>query len=306
MSTKTPCSHCSHCRARCQIEKVCSPFFLDTAVTRERRSATDTPVHLLAFLGGMALTLMPNAAAFGPPAAAPAVSNDNESGKIEQLRAIFPDVEADVLAQLLSYNDHSVERVVSTMLEVSAEQLQEEVDANVARRIQDEQDEEMAKAVHNSLQQELREEQERRKKQELPAKAARAMTAASASAKALLQRVRPGSSTSRQTTYTHSAPLLESPLETYDMNPVQVPAGMTIYTPPLVSTPAEPRLNDAVDTSFVMPTVDTGDRYSSRLDRARSANKMRSRTATGSPTADKAPLAPLVALTPAVPEGELI
>merc|ERR1719353_2811946 len=101
------------------------------------------------------------------------------------------------------------------MLEVSAEQLQEEVDANVARRIQDEQDEEMAKAVHNSLQQELREEQE------LPAKAARAMTAASASAKALLQRVRPGSSTSRQTTYTHSAPLLESPLETYDMNPVQ-------------------------------------------------------------------------------------
>ena len=58
--------------------------------------------------------------------------------------------------------------------------------------------------------------------------------------------------------------------------------------------------------SFVMPTVATGDRYSSRLDRARSANKMRSRTATGSPTADKAPLAPLVALTPAVPEGELI
>ena len=260
----------------------------------------------------MALTLMPNAAAFtpGPHVAAMPMRDDNESQQIEQLRQIFPDVEADVLAQLLSYNDNSVERVVSAMLDVSAELPQEEVDADFARRIQDEQDEEMAKAIHASLQQELREEQERRKKQELPAKAARAMTAASASAKALLQRVRSSSATPRQTS-THTARLLESPLETYDMNPVEVPAGMPNYTPPVATTPAEPRPNDAVHPSSVTPTIDTGDRYSSRLDRARSANRMRSRTATGSPTADQAPLAPLVsanlvAPAPAVPEGELI
>merc|ERR1719484_273099 len=72
----------------------------------------------------------------------------------EEMRLMFPDVEADVLAAVLAYHGGNIERAVLALLDESSAHEDEsagETDASLARRIQQEQDEEMAKAVQESL-----------------------------------------------------------------------------------------------------------------------------------------------------------
>lgn len=219
---------------------------------------------------------------------------------VEMLKSMFPDVERDVLLQMLSYHSGNVERVINTILDTTADVPAEEADAQVARNLQSEQDEEMAKAIAASMQA----EDERRKQKELPAVAARAVSDTAARAKAFLAKVTPkraGGSTS-----THGVRLLDSPLEVgsmplaYDLRPIEVPT----YAPPPTPAYTAPEVNDAHDVSDAPepPPAEQSNRYSSRMDRARSANRQRLSSSSTPPTA-QATLAPLQA---SVPVGALV
>jgi len=203
--------------------------------------------------------------------------------KVDTMKQMFPDIESDVLAQLLACNNNNVEAAVSILLDNSS--TPQDNDEQVARSIQQEQDEEVARSVHRSLQDELRLQEDRRRQQQaLPAVAARAMTSASTSARALLQRVRAGSTNQqRRETSTHAARLLDEPIESvaYDMSPLAAD-----YAPPSIMTHGEAPLATSDATST---------RYSARLDRARNANRERvvSRRQSSSPEVAEATIAPL-------------
>lgn len=239
----------------------------------------------------------------------PRGESGGESEGADNLKAMFPDIEAEVLSAVLAHHDGDIARAVSALLDFSAppdeaslEVDQQEQDAKMARCIQQELDAEVARAVQASLEQELQAEAERARERQLPAVAAKTVSSATERAKAFLQRVRPGASASQQST--HAARLLDAPLDaaTYDMSPLAA-----TYAPPSITAAPTPTPTPPVagGGSPLEPTTNPS-RYSSRMDRARSANRNRMRT---SPPAEAhATLAPLqvsalsAATAPGTPE----
>lgn len=231
--------------------------------------------------------------AFAPPA--PPVSEP-----VTQLACIFPEIEKEVLADLLAFHDGRIEAVVATLLDTAAS-AQEDVDTRVAVAAQLEMDDQLARVIQQELQKEMREE---RKQSELGPRAAAAATATAAALKKRLQLLSSSlperkkkerstrllDSDSASEAHENFAPLYSSPLQ-------------AAYTPPVMAAPS------------VTPLA--ADRYESRVSRAREANHRRSQarssTRDGSPApvpayietaADHSTAA--VAVAVAVPEGELI
>lgn len=232
---------------------------------------------------------------------APPTAPDTASPELEALRAMWPDVETEVLADLLAFHK-DVDKVVDMLLDADASD-----DVELARRLQTEQDAEVATALHASLQAELQaeaaSEAEAKRQQELPQAAARVMNSASTRAKNfLLQRRRNRPSE----TSTHEVRLLDAPLEsgttpaTYDMTPLQVPA----YVPP--AAPSEATHPPVTDATPPRTTTEAA-LYNSRLDRARSANRVRqqSRLSLAAPESSAGSTGSPRAIGH-VPEGQLI
>lgn len=243
--------------------------------------------------------------------------------RLETLAAMFPEIEKEVLALMLSHHRGNIEAAVSSILDVSAvpsETVQEQ-DAMMARALQQEQDEQVARAINESLQQELKDEAAR----QLPARAERAIsqvaTKGTASVKSLLQRLSAGKAgSSRATsTSTHAVRLLQTtdePHGGYDTTPLSMPLTSPLsseYAPPLVATPAA---SPAPITSSNSP-MDAGARYSSRMERARSANSARQLSGRPSTSASSTAsltephghghgVTPLPTAPAEVPVGELI
>ena len=232
--------------------------------------------------------------------------------KLEQLRAMFPEIEADCLEAMLSFHAGDVEAAVMAILDVPADAppSQEDADASVARAMQTEIDEELARAV----QKQMEDEDAARRQQEPGVRAAAAVESAAAKAKALMQRaMRPLSARGRSGT--HATRLLDAPEASdsanFDFSPLQLPT----YTPPAaMAPPAEPAAADATQAE---PSLDLssepssaspgGDRYSARLGRARAANQLSQRSLSRLPASEEA--SPPAAAAPAsvhVPVGELI
>lgn len=222
--------------------------------------------------------------------------------EIEALKAMWPDVEPEVLADLLTFHGN-VDKVVDMLLDVDTGG-----DDELARRIQADQDAEVAKAVHASLQAELQAEEASKREQELPQVAARAINSASIRAKRfLMQRARPSSAT---TSSTHAVRLLDRPSENgedYDMAPLQMPE----YVPPSVAT--ETQRSSPPAEAFAAPSEPAPALYNARLDRARSANRVRTQSRlnlankpTEEPSTPNTPTVSCPVAPVAVPEGQLI
>lgn len=239
--------------------------------------------------------------------------------KVDQLKAMFPDIEADVLEAFLASNQGDVERTCMAILDVPTEEApaQQDLDASMARALQQEIDAEVARSVAAELTQELNAEEAARRAQEPGARAAaavdRAVGQAGTQMKALFQRaVRPLSARGRAAGSTHAVRLLDSPADSSavesDFAPLQLPA---FAPPPMQAQPAAdavPDISDAGVAPLTMPApagVPSAARYNSRLDRARSANQLRARQAS-SGVGDGAPSPPAAPAAPYVPEGELI
>lgn len=258
------------------------------------------------------VTALPMAAPMLAPAGNP---------HLEALIAMFPEVEAAVLSDLLTFHKE-LNKVVDYLLDSD--------DDDVARRLQADEDAEVARAVHASLQAELKAEAEAKGAASLAAlaskrasptveasAASRVMSSASLRAKWFMQLRARSSRTS--TSSTHEARLLDAPLESdatpaYDMTPLQAPT----YVPPPVAQPVPvapaaqtvPAAQGAPRTNDPFPAADPA-LYNSRLDRARSANRVRTQSRLSQlvgtppeaePSAGSSPL-----LAPgAVPEGQLI
>merc|ERR1719181_2396201 len=126
---------------------------------------------------------------------APRMDASAPQGSVDVLKSMFPEVEADVLMQLLAFHNGDTERVIDMMLDTTAAlQDEAETDAAIARRIQAEQDEQMAKAVQASLEEEIKAEEAARRHETDPLeRTARAVGSAADMTKAFLQRVRAGS-----------------------------------------------------------------------------------------------------------------
>lgn len=232
--------------------------------------------------------------------------------KVEQLKAMFPEIDRDVLEAFLASHQGDVERAVAAILDVPADAptTQQDLDEVVARALQQEMDAEVARGV----QQQMNAEEEARRAQDPTVRAAAAVEKAGTMAKSLLQRaVRPLSARSRGTT--HSVRLLDAPMDSsgvspsFDFTPISLPA----YAPPPAQAQplpdALPDISDAVPISAFTPDVapagaDPSARYSARLDRARSANQLRARQA--SSAGGESPAAPSPPAAPHVPEGQLI
>jgi len=253
------------------------------------------------------------------------------STEVDQLRAMFPDIDQALLVDVLASHRGDVEASVMSLLELSSNtettNAAEQQDADFARALQFEQDEEVAKALAATLQNEMRAaaEQEKKAQQEKKAGAGegRHRATMSGAAQKFLQGLQGRVTSSRASS--HAAPLLDEPLDrplesAYDMTPLAVQP----YTPPSTAAAetAAPRPSTSDDGHH---SVDTSARYSSRLDRARKGNRQRTQSRLSQPSPEQpsnaplqaslaplqASLAPLQAsdassLAPAVPEGQLI
>jgi len=210
------------------------------------------------------------------------------SPSLQLLHTIFPDLAEDVLSDILAMHNDDVEAATIALIDDSVTKY----DAETARALQLEQDEDMAKAVQASITRELQAEAEARRQREFPAVASRAM---SNTAHMLLQRV----TRKRAKGENHSVPLLETPTDSLDTTPLDVPVN---YSPPTMLPRAEqPSCNE--------DSQDPSTRYSSRLDRARTANRQRTQSrlalALQPDETSVAPLQMQIAM-PAVSKGELI
>merc|ERR1711988_854865 len=236
---------------------------------------------------------------FGPVLTSPPTNHSEvERFDIKQLTAMFPSIDEDVLSQILAAHNNDAEAAALALIDF--EVTESDADADIARKLQLEQDEEFAKNVHESLQREM--EADAKKQQELPAVASRALSSA---AQKFLHRV---SKPKQQATSTHAAPLLDTPLKTplegsYDMRPL---AASCDYAPPsmTVAQPKERRPNDSNSARSSASSADSSARYSSRMDRARAANRQRTRLSQTHESIAPLQMAMPTVATPA--EGELI
>ena len=244
---------------------------------------------------------MPPPLAFAPPA-------PPMSAELEQLKSIFPEIEQEVLAALLSGCEGRIETVVATLLDTTAADTTQEVDARIAVEAQQEIDEQLARVIQQELQKEMHDE---RKQSELGPRAAAAAAATAAALKKRLQGLslsalpltdkKKKERSTRLLDADSASEVHENIAPLYSVSPLQ-----EAYTPPVVAAPA------------VTPLAASTDRYESRMSRAREANMRRNSQARSS-TREASPVAvpaymdtaahdsmAAVAVAVAVPEGELI
>lgn len=224
------------------------------------------------------LAVMPQAALPLPtPADAHTVRPIGTDDSTTQLRSMFPDVDLAIITDILVNHQGNMEAAVLSLLEMSdTEAVTEERDRDVARTLQLEQDEVMAKALAATLQEELNAEAAAQTQE----KQARRSTMGLSAAQKFLKRVRERPTSTRADS--HAMPLLDEPLDgpsnVYDMTPLDAQQ----YTPPSATDTA---VLDVVTTEAPI-SDDNGQRmtstrpsqYSSRLDRARSANRQRTQS----------------------------
>lgn len=195
----------------------------------------------------------------------------------------------DTLSLVLGHHSGDVQAAVAALLDSSAVAPDDgaSADADMARRIQLDQDEEMAKAVQASLEEEARVAEERRKQADPIVQASKAVNSGVAQAKAFMQRVALGRKPPAEV---HGARLLDAPLEisSDDFRPIANYAPPTVADlmnaapqppPPPVVNPAMVDVSDDAPPLMAPPAPQadamTTNRYSSRVDRARSANRAR-------------------------------
>lgn len=261
------------------------------------------------------------------------------------LKAMFPDIEADVLSQMLSFSGGEVERAIETLLETSAApgtsesltaQAQAEADERLARQVQMELDGAVAQAVQEELSAEMRAEEERRRQNEL---STRAMNSASAASKRLIESAKAARSSfmrplSARTKKDHGTRLLDGGEGTSDSEPLSSVSPLSpLYLPPPpqyqpnitpvdtsstrdysapLSLPPAPPVVTPLDSSSLrpLPTAQSSEeKYTSRVDRARAANRASGRLSSATPQ-ERPVVATFATQQPDgavhVPEGELI
>jgi len=240
-----------------------------------------------------------------------------DCSKAEQLKAVFPDVELDVLTQLLAFHDNDMEAVIDLLLDVGIVSNGPDggvgvdgiSDAEMARHMQQETDEQIARALDESIQHELaaqvaRAAGEVKATQPTPAATRTVSNASLRARKFLMQRMRPSRSQIASTT-TRLLDPADTPSAagagegSYDLTPLQDSS----YTPPAMATDASTSSDEG--SARVAPQLSTtaAALYNSRLDRARSSNRVRRADSGRLAQQPSAQLAPLQGL---VPEGELI
>ena len=268
----------------------------------------------------MLSTMMPTTAPLSmPPAHAPPTHNAQQ----DQLVAMFPEIEADVLASVLAAFNGDVEAAVVSLLETQeAPPSQEDQDVAFARALQQEMDEQVAHAVQKEMQDEAAAKRAAEPTVREAVSIEKAAASAASMTKSLTSKLlRPMSARRSASTSSHGARLLDSPGSeaAADFAPLQMPAYLAPL--PMISDPSAQTAEVAEPPSARMSLSDTmtanatpGERYSSRVGRARAANQMAGRTSVGqaSPPASNAeqeqpaPPPPPVAAAPYVPVGDLI
>lgn len=203
--------------------------------------------------------------------------------KLETLASMFPEIEQDVLASLLSFHEGDVEKAASALLDMStpgggssgveetdaelARRYAAEADEELARQTQLELDDEVAKALHQELQQELQQErQSQSKKSELGPRA-------KAAAEALRKRF---STLSTRPKKERSMRLLESDGASDNFTNLEAPLSsplQPLYSPPTLSV--APPATHAPPEPLAAASPD---KYETRVSRAREANRQSSRS----------------------------
>ena len=283
--------------------------------------------------------------------------------KVEMLRHIFPEIDADVLASMLAFSNGSVEEACAAILDVNP--AVEDTDAAMARAVQQELDAEVARSVQEDLNKAAEAERAAALAKDPTVRAAKAVESAASSTLSMLKKASARTLTAvgarkYAPSSTHGVRLLEASTEpggdnhlAFNFSPLQVPdyvpsalsvpkppavqplsapqVAQPLSAPPLSAPPAQASLIDVSDaaewgpapTPTPAPTVSTttpgasadpasalssslpaGDRYSSRLERARRSNAASSRST--SVSLSSSPPAGPAAATPHVPVGELI
>ena len=248
---------------------------------------------------------------------------------VDSLRAIFPDLEADILAQILSAHGGDVERAIESLLESDPASgpgneggpnvnVAEASDEALARQLQEEMDRDVAQTVQQEIQAELTAEERAKRAASLEGKTVAAVEKAAVGAKKALFRglgamgvTKPMLSARSQKT--HGTRLLDADSAADEAYAGMDPISSPLYTPPALLTAsaqapaappptqyaaAAPSATPPVDLSdpsmttapLVMQTGSmsaaadpgaTADRYSSRVARARAANRTSQRLSTG-------------------------
>lgn len=269
---------------------------------------------------------------------------------METLRAMFPDLEQDILQAMLIGHDNDLERTIDALLDTGSrpppasnaiesapvnlppqdlQEAQMAADELEARRLQEMLDQEVAHEVHRELSAaqaaELAAEQERRRANSIEARTAsaaktaasaaasaakstknlfaRASSAATGAARPLSARMRAGERSARLLGSVEGDSMNMAPLQA-SMAPLQAPPGSTVYAPPPVpaQTLSSTRTYAAPEPPVASPLLSGaqplnatplsaaspaggGDsdtpvsaevqqrRYSSRVERARQANR---------------------------------
>jgi len=248
--------------------------------------------------------------------------------KVETLRAMFPDIDADVLASMLAFSNGSVEDACAAILDVAP--AVEDTDAAMARVLQQELDAEVARSVQDDLNKVAEAERAAALAKDPTVRAAKAVESAASSTLSMLKKASARTLTAvgarkAAPSSTHGVRLLEASTGdersdvAFNFSPLQVPdyvpTALSVPEPPAVQAPAQSSLVDVSDAAEWGPatttpattdsasTISAGDRYSSRLDRARRSNAASNRSASIS-LSSSPPAGP--AATPHVPVGELI
>ena len=200
--------------------------------------------------------------------------------KLAQLELCFPDIETDVLSQLLSFHDGSAEFVVAALLDEQAAE-PDDGSAAAAVALQSEIDEQVAR----ELQCYLEGEEKQRKSQLLETRAAAAATRMAATTKSLAAKHLPISAAALQRVVsrgrhkTGSVRLLDDQASgsaadagsgEYLASSLS-PEDVERYMPPCPRPSAEPAPAHARVGTPLKPSY--GDAYSARVGRAREANR---------------------------------
>lgn len=238
-----------------------------------------------------------------------------------ELHHMFPDIDQDVLSQMLSANGGDIEATVCALLgeplgREAAIPLIDVLDSSEMspdyRRLQMEQDAEYARNVHEKLQRELRAdsiEAEKAKAEKMAhtSLASRAMNSATHTFMKRVTRPNKASAASPPLLEAHLAENHESTTDAaYDMCPLDAPS---TYAPPSAMATDSPTAglttshpSTTNEDSVSASSVYTSGRYSSRLDRARSANRQRTHVR----LAQAVPATATIPEAVDVPEGQLI
>lgn len=299
------------------------------------------------------------AAAGGSPS--PIALNDP---KVEQLKAMFPEIDADVLASMLAFSNGNIEEACAAILDVAPAPTVEDSDAAMARAVQQELDAEVARAVQNDLDEAAKAERAAALAKDPTVRAAKAVSAGASSTLSMLKKASARTLTAvgarkAAPSSTHGVRLLDASAEpdggSFNFSPLQVPdyvpSALAVPEPPAAQAPtplvrqpataphaqpaqpapappaaAQPTrdslldLSDAAEWGSASPLVapppqvtpgatpigssdaSAGERYTSRLERARRSNAALNRSASVSSTSPPAE----AEAKPHVPVGELI